>query len=132
MNNAKYRNGNFKPKSKLWFDNLHKQLLQYGEQLFSLGDQYCPSKEYYTIDITYFIDNLMVKDGSKLHSRNYDLSNIEKYIIDVLFGDKVAKHTTNINQDDAYILDLTSKKRHTSGEPYIEVEISRCSLDSLE
>ena len=85
-------------------------------------------KHAYSVSIiTYFpFETLYTKKGI-LSSRAFDLSNIEKPLIDLIFLPKYFDQPSpygiaNLNIDDKYIIDLSSKKR-AAPEHRIDIEI---------
>ena len=128
LNNAKYRSGRKKRSTHLWLENIYSQLPSH--RLTELSLSFDPTQEYLSFSISHYV-NLYTKSG-KISQKSNDLGNIEKYLIDAICSSKVNEFCPNLNTDDAYILDLVSKKRHTAKPPHIIVEIERLSLSELE
>ena len=81
---------------------------------------------YYPKEILYTKDNA-------LSSRAFDLSNVEKPLIDLLFLKKYSTNNIkNIEIDDKYIVDMRSQKKQSeNSDHYIEIKIEMLDLPNL-
>jgi hypothetical protein len=105
------------------------------DALKDLRNAFDPSKHGVALSLTfYFPKNIMFTAANQLSGRAYDLSNIEKNIIDLLCLPKVhnAAETwgaENFNIDDKFIISLQSKKRVAPDDKFsISVRFSLLSL----
>ena len=97
------------------------------KKLKELRQHFDPMKHVYKVELTFFYPNhvLHTKEGP-ISARAHDLSNIEKPLIDLvflpMFYDRPSPYgAKNLNIDDKYILQLTSKKQ--SGKSF-KIKIS--------
>lgn len=72
---------------------------------------------------TYVPKKILYTKAGKLSARDFDRSNIEKPIIDLLFFPKYFKEPSpygckNLNIDDRFIIDCRSKKKASDGEGF--------------
>jgi len=96
-----------------------------------LRDYFDPKKHYYSVNITfYYPQHILFTEKGHLSSRAHDCSNIEKPLIDILFLPSHFKDCNNLNIDDKYIADLTSKKRATESH-LIEIEFEILELSNI-
>jgi Holliday junction resolvase RusA-like endonuclease len=107
------------------------------EKLKDIRDHFNSKKHSFKIDLTfYYPRDKYYTDKNEISSRIHDLTNIEKPLVDVLFlpkhhGDNPPYKALNLNVDDKFISDLTSKKR--PAEDYlIEVSIEVISLEEVD
>ena len=90
-----------------------------------------PKKHGIVIKLTYYYPKaeLITKAGT-LSSKSFDLSNVEKPLIDVLMLAKYSDSSiTNLEIDDKFIVDLESKKR-IGNEHSISVNFQLVELES--
>lgn len=101
--------------------------------LQELKDEFDPTKHCIKVDITcYYPREVFFTKKGTISAKTFDLSNVEKPIVDVIFLEKYATQTIkNIGIDDKYITDLNSKKR-PSIEHSINIRIQLDNLQSLE
>jgi len=102
-------------------------------RLASLESFFDPFKHRYSITITtYFPPNILITKKNTMSSKAFDVSNIEKPLIDLIFLPKYHSDTPNLNIDDKTISDLSSRKRiSATGEHYIEVKLDILSLQDI-
>ena len=99
------------------------------EAFTDLREFFNPETHGYAVDLKFYYprDILFTKKGS-LSARAHDLSNIEKPLIDLIFlpsyfNKSVPYGCKNLNIDDKFIYELSSKKL-PSNEHKIEIELS--------
>jgi len=93
-----------------------------------LREAFNPKKQAFIVNIiTYYPHDILYTKKGTLSSKAHDRSNVEKPIVDLIFLPKYFNQESpygckNLNIDDKYILDISSKKR-ASEEAHIEIEI---------
>lgn len=102
-------------------------------RLASLESFFDFNQHRYSITITtYFPSNILITKDGYMSSKAFDVSNIEKPLIDLIFLPKYHLDTPNLNIDDKFISDLSSRKRISStGNHYIEVKLDILSLQDI-
>lgn len=108
------------------------------EILKDLRESFDKEANYYSVCFTfYYPEKIFYKKKGGLSRRAFDLTNVEKTLLDVLmlpkyFDQSVPKGAKNLNIDDAYVADVLSYKRPSKDENhYIEVSFSIKSLDDF-
>lgn len=102
-------------------------------QIKEFRDRFDPERHCIHIDIeTVFPESILYTKKGMLSSKAFDVSNMEKPIIDVLFLKKYSTPTSkNLEIDDKYITKMSSEK--TAGEDYsINVKLQLLDLPRLE
>lgn len=100
------------------------------QKLKELREYFDPKKHVYSFEIVALYPKkiFFTKQGT-VNSKTIDVSNFEKSIIDIFclkryFNNPSPAGCENLNTDDRYVTDLTSRKAVSSDdEPRIEVEI---------
>ena len=97
------------------------------KKLKELRQYFDPMKHVYKVELTFFYpDHVLYTKQGHVSSKAHDLSNVEKPLIDLVFLPKFYDRPSpygakNLNIDDKYILQLTSKKQ--SGKSF-KIKIS--------
>lgn len=101
--------------------------------LQELKEEFDPTKHCIKVEITcYYPHEIFFTKKGTISAKTFDLSNVEKPIVDVIFLEKYATNTIkNLGIDDKFITDLNSKKRPSS-EHSINIRIQLDDLESLE
>jgi len=101
------------------------------EVLKNLREHFKPESHAFSVDLTfYYPHEILFTRKNMVSAKAHDLSNIEKPLIDIVFLPQFHKSCNNLNIDDKYILNLTSKKR-TLEEHLIEVWIEIIDTSSF-
>lgn len=88
---------------------------------------------YHVTITTYFPQNILITKSNIMSAKAFDVSNIEKPLIDLIFLSKHHTNTPNLNIDDKTISDLTSRKRiSATGKHYIEVKLDILDIKDLD
>ncbi len=99
------------------------------QALEELREGFIEATDAYIVHIeTYVPKSILYTKTGKLSARDFDRSNIEKPIIDLLFFPKYFKLDSpfgckNLNIDDRYISEISSKKKASSNEGF-EIKIT--------
>jgi hypothetical protein len=99
---------------------------EYQEKIKKFTESFNPKLHAILVDIIFeFPKNILITKENTLSAKCFDLSNIEKPLIDVLFLEKYSTTTiSNLKIDDKYIIKLTStKKVGNSHAIYFSVEL---------
>ena len=97
------------------------------KKLKELRQYFDPMKHVYKVELTFFYpDHVLYTKQGYVSSKAHDLSNVEKPLIDLIFLPRFYDRPSpygakNLNIDDKYILQLTSKKQ--SGKSF-KIKIS--------
>jgi len=120
INSVYYRDRRHKTQSyRDWerraFQCLHSAEIQ--EKLKSIREAYKEDEHCFSVAFDFQMSALFNKQG-KISSRAEDLSNVEKMLLDILFLPKYHVQpwpdgVPNLNADDKYVLELSSKKTHS-------------------
>lgn len=114
------------PEYRQWIVHICNHLLKPKAQntMKKFRDCFNPKKHRVSIDITfnYPEEILFTKKGS-MSAKAHDVSNIEKPLIDVLFLPRYFDRCKNLNIDDKYISDMSSRKRVAESH-LIEIELN--------
>ena len=121
---AAYSNWHYSVQQLLKAPKISKAL----EELREFFDE---SIHSYSVNLTsYYPPEILFTREAKMSAKAHDLSNIEKPLIDILFLPVHHKDSANLNVDDKFISDLSSKKRPL--EDYcIEVEFEILELGKI-
>lgn len=120
-------------KAREWSMNVfhHLNTVKNLEKLNSLRAHFKPKKHQYKVDLIFFFPpEVLTTKADELSSRAFDISNIEKPLIDLLFLPIYynKEHPTgckNLKIDDKTITDLSSKKRASpDNNYYIKIKLS--------
>ena len=134
-----YRNRSMKTSAALDWSHTVLHHLGFEENaviLEELRDHFDPEQHMYAIDLEfYYPKELLITKKRTLSSKAHDLSNIEKPLIDLIFlptyFNKPSPYgAKNLNIDDKFISDLSSKKR-PSDEHRIIVNITINDLNQI-
>lgn len=104
------------------------------QKLKDLREFFKPSEHFYKVEFIFTNSKILTKSG-QFSSGAADLSNVEKPLIDLLFLPKYFENPSpyglqNLNIDDKYIGELSSKKR-PGKETKIDIVVSIYSLSSI-
>lgn len=139
INKMSYRDKRYKTKeAQDWSHTVlhHLSQKENKKKLKELRDYFDPKKHAYKLDLTFYYPKeiLHTKDG-RISAKSHDISNVEKPLIDLLFlpkyfDEKPPYGAENLNVDDKYLVDMTSRKRaaETHG---IEIDIEIIDLKYL-
>jgi hypothetical protein len=106
------------------------------ESLSALRNYFNPDLHYFTIKLDYYFPiEILFTQNSHLSGKAFDISNIEKPLIDLIFlpayyGENPPYSVHNLNLDDKYILSMTSTK-HVAKYHKIEVELEIKNLEEV-
>jgi len=83
--------------------------------------------------VFYYPKEILLTKDNCLSSKAFDLSNVEKPLIDLLFLKKYSTNNIkNIEIDDKYIVDMRSQKKQSENSThYIEIKIEMLNLLNL-
>lgn len=119
------------------YSNWHYQVQQLlkapkiAESLKDLREFFDESIHSYSVCLTsYYPPEILFTRESKMSAKAHDLSNIEKPLIDILFLPVHHKDAANLNIDDKFISDLSSKKRPLQ-DYCIEVVFEVLNVDNI-
>lgn len=97
-----------------------------------LRESFDPDKHFYSVCLTfYYPEHILFTQKGNMSAKAHDCSNIEKPLIDILFLPSNNKVCPNLNVDDKYIADLSSRKRPLD-QHMIEVEMEILELRSIQ
>jgi len=120
VNTAYYRNRQRTTKCRKWGDHILDQLAQYEDQIIEFRNSVNVFEHSLSTSI-YFMQpaiKLYTKSG-KISRRGFDLSNIEKLFIDLVFDARFNdRGFTNLCLDDCLNVDLHSFKRVSPTDSY--------------
>ena len=139
INKLTYRDKRYKSaEAKEWTYDIVEELNKPGnvEAMKELREHFKASKHAYVVELTFFYpESIIFTQAGHMSAKAHDISNIEKPIIDVIFlpqyyQKKAPYGAPNLNIDDKYISDMTSKKRAADSHGII-VDIEIVSLSSI-
>lgn len=100
--------------------------------LKSIKDAFDPKKHALIVSLTmYFPKSVLYTASGQLSGRAYDLSNVEKPLLDLICLEKyqIKSGIDNLGIDDKFVISLTSKKRPSMDDSFkIRVSISVVSI----
>jgi len=101
--------------------------------------EFDPEKHRYVVDLIFnFPKHILFTQTKIMSAKAFDVSNVEKPLIDLIFLPKYFDRPSpygakNLNIDDKYISDLSSKKRATTdGTHSIDVTIQLLPLSDIQ
>lgn len=112
---SRYKTKEFKEWTYQVFHHLNNSKHQ--KAFEELRNEFDEKKHAYCIELTaYYPEKDLITKANVLSARAFDTTNIEKPLIDLLFGPDFHKKKSpygckNLNIDDKYLLDCNSKKR---------------------
>lgn len=133
-------NGRFKSQDAVQWEAsvIHKlSNPEFLEQFKEFADKFDRTQHRFEVElICYYPRTIFYTKKGEVSGRTFDCSNVEKPIIDILFGESYYNKShpyglKNINSDDRAICDLISRKR-PADEHRVEVTIKLHTLNSLE
>jgi hypothetical protein len=117
-------------KCRDWGDSILLQMVKIKDKLLKFKEEFDEKEDAISIELVFYIpkDKFYTKKGD-ISLRSNDLTNVEKLLVDIIFDSRFNNRyvsdtkVLNLDINDKLIVDLSSKKRPTAGDYYIDILI---------
>lgn len=127
INKAYYKNRQRTKECREWGDNILKQLKSFENDILGFTENFNELKDSIHISLCFYIpENIFYTKSGKISRRSNDLTNIEKLLVDLIFDSRFYdRGFINLNIDDCLISKLSSEKKPTKKDYYIDIIIQK-------
>jgi hypothetical protein len=131
MYNMQRKHG-MKADARIWCSQVLNVLDTYDQEFQAFRADFDPMTHGLVVHMTFYYNNFYTKAG-ELNSKVFDLSNLEKPLLDLVCGEDYYGNlpylAKNLKINDKHVTTLVSEKRPTQQADYITVQITKEPLE---